>query len=162
VTGAAYVFVRSGTTWAQQAKLTQTTPTLDSFVGSDVDIDGNVAVVGALQESVGNQRYGAAYVFERSGTTWTSTRIPAPTPRADLDQFGGGVGVSGTAVGVACGLVLVVAALGIIGVLGFLVTTRAREFAIRMALGSTRRRVFCLMRVSEQASSLADPVRPHT
>lgn len=98
VTGAAYVFVRSGTTWTQQAKLTQTTPTLDSFVGSDVDIDGNVAVVGALQESVGNQRYGAAYVFERSGTTWTSTRIQAPTPRADLDQFGGGVGVSGTTI----------------------------------------------------------------
>jgi predicted permease len=51
----------------------------------------------------------------------------------------------GTAVGVAGGLVLVVAALGILGVVGFLVTTRTREFAIRMALGSTRRRVFGLM-----------------
>ncbi len=50
----------------------------------------------------------------------------------------------GTAVGVAGGLVLVVAALGILGVVGFLVTTRTREFAIRMALGSTRRRVFGL------------------
>lgn len=51
----------------------------------------------------------------------------------------------GTAVGVAGGLVLVVAALGILGVVGFLVTTRTREFAIRMALGSTRGRVFGLM-----------------
>ncbi|MGD9903364.1 MAG: ABC transporter permease [Vicinamibacterales bacterium] len=51
----------------------------------------------------------------------------------------------GTAVGVAGGLVLTVAALGILGVVGFLVTTRTREFAIRMALGSTRRRVFGLM-----------------
>lgn len=51
----------------------------------------------------------------------------------------------GTAVGVAGGLVLIVAALGILGVVGFLVTTRTREFAIRMALGSTRRRVFGLM-----------------
>jgi len=50
----------------------------------------------------------------------------------------------GTAVGVAGGLVLVIAALGILGVVGFLVTTRTREFAIRMALGSTRRRVFGL------------------
>jgi putative ABC transport system permease protein len=51
----------------------------------------------------------------------------------------------GTAVGVAGGLVLVVAALGILGVVGFMVATRTREFAVRMALGSTRRRVFGLM-----------------
>jgi putative ABC transport system permease protein len=51
----------------------------------------------------------------------------------------------GTAVGVAGGLVLVVAALGILGVVGFMVATRTREFAVRMALGSTRRRVFALM-----------------
>lgn len=51
----------------------------------------------------------------------------------------------GTAVGVAGGLVLIVAALGIVGVVGFMVATRTREFAVRMALGSTRRRVFGLM-----------------
>ena len=50
-----------------------------------------------------------------------------------------------TAVGVAGGLVLVLAALGILGVVGFMVATRTREFAVRMALGSTRRRVFGLM-----------------
>jgi putative ABC transport system permease protein len=41
--------------------------------------------------------------------------------------------------------VLVVAALGILGVVGFMVATRTREFAVRMALGSTRLRVFSLM-----------------
>jgi predicted permease len=51
----------------------------------------------------------------------------------------------GTAVGVVGGLVLVLAALGIVGVVGFMVATRTREFAVRMALGSTRRRVFGLM-----------------
>ena len=51
----------------------------------------------------------------------------------------------GTAVGVAGGLVLVIAALGVLGVVGFMVATRTREFAVRMALGSTRRRVFGLM-----------------
>jgi putative ABC transport system permease protein len=49
-----------------------------------------------------------------------------------------------TAVGVAGGLVLILAALGIVGVVGFMVATRTRELAVRMALGSTRLRVFRL------------------
>ena len=49
------------------------------------------------------------------------------------------------AVGVAGGIVLVLAALGIVGVVGFMVATRTREIAVRMALGSTRWGVFGLM-----------------
>ena len=49
------------------------------------------------------------------------------------------------AVGVAGGLVLILAALGIVGVVGFMVATRTRELALRMALGATRRRVFGMM-----------------
>jgi predicted permease len=51
----------------------------------------------------------------------------------------------GTAVGIAGGLVLVLAALGIVGVVGFMVATRTRELALRMALGATRWSVFRLM-----------------
>jgi len=51
----------------------------------------------------------------------------------------------GTAVGIAGSLVLILAALGIVGVVGFMVATRTKEFAVRMALGSTRGRVFRLM-----------------
>lgn len=49
------------------------------------------------------------------------------------------------AVAFAGGLVLILAALGIVGVVGFMVATRTKEIAVRMALGSTRLGVFGLM-----------------
>ena len=49
------------------------------------------------------------------------------------------------AVGFAGGLVLILAALGIVGVVGFMVATRTKEIAVRMALGATRLGVFGLM-----------------
>ena len=62
-----------------------------------------------------------------------------------LDKSIGDLISEGMAVGFAGGLVLVLAALGIVGVVGFMVATRTREIAVRMALGSTRLKVFGLM-----------------
>jgi uncharacterized repeat protein (TIGR01451 family) len=70
-TGAAWVFVRNGTTWTQQAKLTGVT---SGFVvqGESVALsaDGNTAVVGSPYDA--SSYMGAAWVFTRSGTTWSS------------------------------------------------------------------------------------------
>ena len=98
--GAAYVFTRSGTTWSQQAYLkASNTETSDSF-GWAVAIDGDTVVVGARLEASnatgvdGNQAdnsangSGAAYVFTRSGTTWSQQAYLKASNSGAGDQFG--------------------------------------------------------------------------
>ncbi len=80
--GAAYVFVRSGTTWQQQAYLKASNPMAGALFGSTVAIHGDYAIVGAPEEMgcdalingdqtwVGCPHGGAAYVFRRTGGTW--------------------------------------------------------------------------------------------
>ncbi len=70
-TGAAYVFVRQGTTWSQQARLTAIESQPGDLFGISVALQGNIAVVGAL--SAGGK--GSAYVFERLGQTWNEQAV---------------------------------------------------------------------------------------
>ena len=71
LTGAAYVFVQSGATWAQQAELTASDGAAGDRFGAVVAVSGGTAVVGAPYHQVGsNFRQGAAYVFVQGGTTW--------------------------------------------------------------------------------------------
>jgi hypothetical protein len=70
--GAAWVFTRSGGAWAQQgAKLTGGGATAGSGFGSGVALsaDGNTALIGGAFDGATNA--GAAWVFTRSGSTWT-------------------------------------------------------------------------------------------
>jgi FG-GAP repeat len=59
-TGAAYVFVRSGTAWHQQAKLTASDGASRDFFGGSVTLLASTAVVGAPGNNSGT---GAAYVY---------------------------------------------------------------------------------------------------
>ena len=71
--GAAYVFTRSGTVWSQQAKLSPPTPVGVERFGFAVDVDGDLAVVGAPGGSdiIYGEAVPAVYVFVRNGTTWS-------------------------------------------------------------------------------------------
>ena len=74
--GATWVFVYSGTTWTQQAKLVGTNVIGDlSSQGFSVSLsgDGNTLAVGGPYDdgSPTNGGVGAVWIFVRSGTTWT-------------------------------------------------------------------------------------------
>lgn len=93
--GAAFVFTRSGSTWSQQAKLSGIGAGPNDEVGKSVAIDGNLAVVGA--HLGGMTDTGAAYVFRRSGSSWSQEAQLAGGGAAN-DQFGTSVDVNGNSV----------------------------------------------------------------
>jgi hypothetical protein len=93
--GAAWVFTRSGSTWTQQGpKLTGAPERIGEghfgCCGVALSADGNTAVIGASQDD--NSR-GAAWVFTRSGSTWTQ-----PGPKLEVRSEEGGAGFFGSSV----------------------------------------------------------------
>ena len=108
--GAAYVFVRSGSTWSQQAYLKAPNAEAGDYFGISVAISGDTLVVGARLEgsnqttitngstaSADNSAStaGAAYVFVRSGSSWSQQAyLKAPNAEAG-DYFGNSVAISG-------------------------------------------------------------------
>ena len=53
--GAAYVFMRSGTSWSQQAELSDPDAAADDWFGYSVALSGDTALVGACDTTVGGQ-----------------------------------------------------------------------------------------------------------
>ena len=94
--GAAYVFVRDGATWSPQATLTRPYTSGEySWFGSSVAISGDTVAVGAHGEDSVAYNSGAAFIFERDGTTWSQQAyLKAPTVKP-YDAFGYALAVSG-------------------------------------------------------------------
>jgi len=96
--GAAYVYVRAGTSWTLQQKLTASDSHPGSYFGFEVKVDGDTVVVGA---NGGHPTHspelttGSAYVFVRSGTTWTQQQKLTADDGGEGDYFGRSVGISG-------------------------------------------------------------------
>ena len=103
--GAAWVFTRSGSTWTQQgAKLTVSTGQRPWFGFSvALSADGDTALIGGpgnispndVGEGGEEGDVGAAWVFTRSGSTWTQQGEKLSPPRENLaPEFGYGVALS--------------------------------------------------------------------
>ncbi len=107
--GAAYVFLRSGATWAQQAFIkasnTGAGDKFGSIVALSADGDGlaigapleasQATGVGGVQTNDAAPGSGAAYVFGRAGGVWTQQAYVKASNSEAQDSFGYGLTLSG-------------------------------------------------------------------
>ncbi|HNX33240.1 MAG TPA: FG-GAP repeat protein [Kiritimatiellia bacterium] len=93
--GSAYVFTRSGTAWAQQAKLIASDGAVSDYLGHSVSLSGDTALIGAHLDDDKGSNSGSAYVFTRSGTVWTQQAKLTAADGAAGDSFGYAVALSG-------------------------------------------------------------------
>lgn len=89
LTGRAYVFEGSGSTWSPVLELRGNATAGDDGFGEAVNIVGNRVVVGAPRE--GSSTQGAVYLAQRIAEKWLSPqRLVSPAPRAG-EHFGAAV-----------------------------------------------------------------------
>jgi hypothetical protein len=106
--GAAYVFVRNGTTWTEQANFKASNVGKHDWFGIRLNLsgDGNTLAVGAPNEDSaaqginGNQNNnsadeaGAVYLFRRDGATWSQQVYFKGSNTEKFDEFSSGIALS--------------------------------------------------------------------
>lgn len=106
--GAAAVFVRTGTTWTQQAYVKPSNTGVEDWFGVRLVLsgDGNTLAVGSQNEDSAAQgingrqdddsaiEAGAVYVYTRAGNTWAQLAYVKGSNTEAFDEFGGSVALS--------------------------------------------------------------------
>ncbi len=110
--GAAYIFVRQGGQWVQQAYIKTSHPDRDDFMGTNLVLLGDTLVVTAVGEASASTGVngdptdnsadwaGAVYVFERSGSTWAQTAYIKASNTDAQDYFGNSMAFDGNRIAV--------------------------------------------------------------
>jgi len=93
--GSAYAFTRTGTTWTQEAKLLASDGSVEDYFGNLVSLDGDTALIGAFWDDDNGDYSGSAYVFTRTGTTWTQQQKLLASDGAAEDDFGNLISLDG-------------------------------------------------------------------
>jgi len=91
--GAAYAFERAGTSWVEIGEVVPGAPNTGANFGCAVDVDGDVALVGARYWGLNAK--GRAYVLRRSGSSWSQEAILNPPDLISNDNFGYSVALDG-------------------------------------------------------------------
>jgi hypothetical protein len=93
--GSAYVFIRNGTNWNQQAKLFASDSATDDYFGYSVSLDGDTALIGAIDDDDNGDNSGSAYAFTRTNNIWTQEAKLLPSDGTTYDNFGCSVSLYG-------------------------------------------------------------------
>jgi hypothetical protein len=96
--GAAYVFVRNGTTWSQQSTLLADDPATFDYFGYSTAVYNNTAIIGSVFDNSFASHGGSAYLFTRAGTAWTQDSEFSASDIANDNRFGYSVGISGSTI----------------------------------------------------------------
>jgi hypothetical protein len=94
-TGSAYLFKRTGATWAQESKLLSSDGAEDDLFGYSVSISGAYAIVGTRRVDDNGINSGSAYLFKRTSASWSPETKLLPSDGAFNDLFGYSVSISG-------------------------------------------------------------------
>jgi len=101
--GSAYVFIRTGTTWTEQAKLVATDGAAGDQFGGYVSLYDDTALIGALFDDDNGVDSGSAYVFTRTGTTWNQEAKLLASDGETGEIFGNWVSLYGNTALIAAG-----------------------------------------------------------
>ena len=94
--GSVYAWLRNGHQWKLQQKFVSPNPSAGQQFGSALAVQGDIAVVAAIGDHTHGELTGA-YVFTRTGGTWTAApqKLTGDEPLADDGEaFGASVAVS--------------------------------------------------------------------
>ncbi|HAI57744.1 MAG TPA: hypothetical protein DCM04_07360 [Saprospirales bacterium] len=93
--GSIYVFTRSGTTWTQQQKIQPSDVAAADEFGTSVAISGDTVIAGSIWDDDTNSGSGSAYIFTRSGTTWTQQQKLTASVSQVVARYGTAVSIDG-------------------------------------------------------------------
>ncbi|MHC4658647.1 MAG: FG-GAP repeat protein [Planctomycetota bacterium] len=90
--GSAYIFKRSDNpddpNWYEQAKLIASDSAENDMFGHYVSLSGDYAIIGAYANDDHGTNSGSAYIFKRSGDTWSEVYKIVPSDGSAMDFFG--------------------------------------------------------------------------
>lgn len=95
--GSSYIFVFSGSTWTQQAKIQHSDSSFGDNFGTRVSMndDGTVVACSAPKKGYPYPESGAVYIFTRTGSTWTEQAKIQAQDISHADWFGRCLAMSG-------------------------------------------------------------------
>lgn len=94
--GAAYLFVRQGFLWAEQARVTTTAPEESDRFGLSLELEGDIATIGVpWDDHNGLEDAGSVHLFFRSGNTWSEQAWLTCSDAAESEAFGSSLALDG-------------------------------------------------------------------